>query len=526
MNPELNADDIGRELGLEGVGSVVTKVEAYCAHEERRLALTNQPKILALQAEIAILRDEARDLEERVRHAPPPGDPQTRRRRAAYYWAVTGILALAAFVFSLLAFDPYRLGWKSYLYSLGIAIVTPFLVEEVIERWNIERLVKALASIAFVAAILSLIFLAVIRGDLLAHEVRTTSSVIVSDTTDQAPEPQNDFYGKTLMMLQLAMVFLTVAMELGAGLALHRAWRVTGDVGEDQAALREELRITRGRMVGLLAEMAHLRNEPAIFVARFWRNFYRAMLTHTVRNAMTKLFLAMALFVLPVFHAQATAEEHVTIVVLLDLTQSVAGAGPDGQTDFQKNVEGVTRLLAQVPVSSRVTVLGITGNSFSQPYILLRARVPDDPGYFNEREQAARVELVRAWKHRSADLRPQFKYTDILGALLVASQLFDEAPKTSRKALVVFSDMRHHTRDLDMESLRTAPTFAAFEKRLRGRNAARLARVEVYALGVDAAGKTLEYWQSLKRFWTEYLEDCGASLRSYSILREPPALPK
>src|SRR5205823_186799 len=129
-----------QELGFEGVGSVVTKVEEYCAHEEQRITLTNEPRILAIRAEIAILQDEERNLEERLRQAPPPGDLRSKRRKAAYYWTVTALLVIAAFVFSLLAFEPYRLGWKSYLYCLGIAVVTPFLVEEVIERWNAERL--------------------------------------------------------------------------------------------------------------------------------------------------------------------------------------------------------------------------------------------------------------------------------------------------------------------------------------------------------------------------------------------------
>src|SRR5260370_8690051 len=100
------------------------------------------------------------------------------------------------------------------------------------------------------------------------------------------------------------MAFLAGAMELGAGLALHRAWRVTADGGEDWKALREELKSVRGRMVALLAEMTLLRNEPAVFVARFWRNFYRAMLSHTVRNAMTKFFLPPPLSVLPLLHCK------------------------------------------------------------------------------------------------------------------------------------------------------------------------------------------------------------------------------
>lgn len=142
---------------------------------------------------------------------------------------MTIILALAAFIFSLLAFDPFRLGWKSYLYCLGIAVVTPYLIEEIIERWNAAGLVRALATLAGIAALLSLILLAIIRGDLLAHEIDTTNQTVITDDTDTAPpqQPQNDFYREAVALLRLAMALLAVAMELGAGLALHKAWHTT-----------------------------------------------------------------------------------------------------------------------------------------------------------------------------------------------------------------------------------------------------------------------------------------------------------
>jgi hypothetical protein len=88
------------------------------------------------------------------------------------------------------------------------------------------------------------------------------------------------------------------------------------------------------------------------------------------------------------------------------LTKSVAVKGPDGTTEFQKNVAGVTRVIAEVPAGAHVAVIGITDRSFAQPYILLSATVPNDAGYFGERLSAARNELVRVWKLRSAQLHP------------------------------------------------------------------------------------------------------------------------
>jgi hypothetical protein len=221
----------------------------------------------------------------------------------------------------------------------------------------------------------------------------------------------------------------------------------TEDWGKPQERLTELLQ----RKVSLAYEVTMLQNEPVIFVNRFWNNFYRAMLSHTARSAMTKLLLVIiALLVLMV--RPAIAESQLNLVIAVDLTQSVAVHAPRQPSEFQKNIEAVTKLLAQIPSSSRVTIIGITDQSFAQPDILLSAAVPDDPGYFSERLSAAHIRLVQAWKERSSRLGPRFRRTDILGALQVASQLFNSQHVASKKVLVIYSDMRNSTPDLDLES--------------------------------------------------------------------------
>jgi hypothetical protein len=42
----------------------------------------------------------------------------------------------------------------------------------------------------------------------------------------------------------------------------------------------------------------------------------------------------------------------------------------------------------------------------------------------------------------------------------------------------------------------------------------------VHVLGVDAASKSMGYWQGLRDSWTMYFKDAGADLRSYSVLRQ------
>jgi len=518
-NPELNAEDIGTDLGTEGVGGVVANVEAYCAHEERRIALTNEPKIVALRAEAPWLLDEARDLVDRLRLAPPPGDLRSRRRKALYSGCVAALLVLAGFVFSWYSFEPFRLGFKAYLYCLGVAVVTPFLVDKVIAWWKAETLIKSLAAAACAAALASLVLLAVVRGDLLAEAIKDSSSVIVFDDAPQQPAPsENTFYERTVPLLRLVMALLAVAMELGAGLALHEAWRLGSDSKEDWPKLRKRLAEVRARLGAVASEITALEGEPQVFSARLWRNFYRAMLTQTIRSAMTKLLVALTA-VLLVAHGHAVAESHTTLVIAVDLSQSVGVRVPDQKSEFQKNIEAVTVLLGQVPGDSQVTVIGITDHSFTQPDILLSATIPADAGYFGERLRAARSELVRVWRTRSAKLQPRYRSTDIIGALMLAGQILERP--AARKILVILSDMRHRTVDLDLESPPTVPAFARF--RTAGKAAdIELSTVEVSVLGVDGAGKSIAYWESLHRFWAEFFRANGATLKDYSALRSLP----
>lgn len=517
---EFDAVDIGRQLGADGVDSVVSKVEHYCAHEERRIMLSNHPSILGLKAEFSLLRDEERGIEERLRHAPPPGDLRHHRRKAIYAWTITAVLTVSGFLFALLSFDPFQLGWKSYLYCLGIAAVAPFLVEKLLDASRMEAAVKILTIVAATAGIASLMLLAVIRGDLLAQQVENTPTVVI-DNAQPMTQPANTFYGSTLSLLQLATVLLSLAMELGAGLALREAWSRLPQDSEDWQKLREELRRVHQRMVTLVAEVTALEDEAALFAARFWRDFYGSMLTHIVRSAMTKL-LVLLLGIALIPHAYAATKPHLNLVVAIDLTKSVAVKGPDGRTEFQKNVTGVTRLLAQIPAGAHVTVIGITDHSFAQPYILLSASMPDDPGYFGERLNAGHNQLTQAWKMRSTPLRPRFTSTDILGALLLASQIFSQQPaNTSEKMLVLFSDMRHHTHDLDLESPAAMSALQSAKKDSKI-PPVDLHQVQVYALGADGAGTPTAYWENLERFWDRYFQGCGASLNRFSVLRTLP----
>jgi len=404
MHQETQVQTPGEELGRTAVAEVLSKAHNYCDHETQRIALTNNSKIGALRAELALLHEEQKKLQERLQRALPAGDLKDRRRKAIYYWSVTAFLAVAAFFFSLLAFDPYRLGWKSYLYCSGIAVISPFCVEKFLEVWASPRLMKALATIACLAALSSLVLLALVRGDVLAQAARSVTSVI-SFSDAPASQPDNTFYDRTLVLLRLLMALLALAMEIGAGLALYEARRLGSVSGDDPGRIAEAQKAVEATMVSKLEELKRLENASAVFQNEFWRDFYRTLSDGLTRRSLVRLsifVLCVALVVVP----RADAADRLNLVIAIDLTQSVAVKGTDQKQEFQKNVDAVSRLLATSQPGARITVLGITDRSFSQPSILLSAELSDDPGYFGERLQAARSSLVIAFRKQPSSLAP------------------------------------------------------------------------------------------------------------------------
>jgi hypothetical protein len=521
MEPDVNGVEIGKQLGMESAEATITKVETYCEYEKQRIELTNQAKIVALKAEFSLLLDEERELRERLRHAPPRGDLRHRKRKSVYYWTVAFVLTAAALYFTLYTFEPFRMGSKAYLYCLGFAAAVPFLLGFALEKWNGGKLVKTITATACIAAVVSLVLLAVIRGNLLAQQFVNSNPVVIFDDAPAPPPPETDFYRTTLVLLRLVMALLAVAMDFAAGLALHEAWRMGSDNTEDWSQLEARFTELLARKVTLAYEVTTLQNEPAIFVNRFWSNFYRTMLSHTMRSAMTKLLLiAMTAFVL--MARLATAESQLNLVIAVDLSRSVAVHASGQPSEFQKNIDAVAKVLIQVPAGSHVTIIGITDQSFAQPDILLSATVAQDPGYFGERLNAGRSELIRAWNSRSRRLQPTFSRTDILGALVLASQLFAGQVVPCPMELIIFSDMQNSTTELNLD---TPSDMTRFSWTLTQRNVsvANLRSVEVYVLGVDSADRSIGYWQQLRDSWALYFRDAGARLRSYSVLREHSA---
>ncbi|HEV2523406.1 MAG TPA: hypothetical protein VGT24_13585 [Candidatus Acidoferrales bacterium] len=514
----------GEQLGMDGYDQLVERAVAVCHCERLRIELANRPLAIGKKAEYASELERNEELKARLYRASPPHEDRARQRRIIYFWSVASILVVAGFALTLITLEPYQLGIKGILYSVGIAIATPFLVEVALDKLASERLLRALVTVSGIVALVSLMTLAVIRGELLArHSQEDSAAVVIDDEEPQNKPAKTSFYDDTVPLLQVVMVLLAFSMEVGAGIAVHEARRVSANLGERYAELQRERDESGRKLAQLAEEIMRLEEEPERFAAQFWRDFHLAMLKRTVGTA-ARAFMVGSLGLLLLCATPAKAERPLELVVLVDLSRSVDAKGAGTRSEFQKNVSAVSQLLREVSAGAHVTVLGITDDSFGRPYFLLSATVASDPGYFGEKLGTARERLEASWKNRSRDIGPTFPATDLFGALIVASQIFQKAGAGRRDLLVIFSDMWQETGELNFGKVRQPCAPEVMEGVKARKLLANLRDADVYALGADSPGRTKVDWACIHEFWEQYFSEAGGVLRQYSVLRSVGAI--
>ncbi len=372
----------GAHLGHEAAEHIAKIAEDYCASQRQVLELANQPRINELRVEGQEVIRRKRDLEELLRRTPHPRDTRGRKLRAVACWAIGVVLTFVAFFFSLLSLEPFRLGFTGKLVCIGIALITPYAVHKLLGAYKSERLLNGIIALVFVCAAAGGALVAGIRADLLARQIQDTAPAVEIDG-EAAPSVETpvSFYEETKTSMRLLMVLLALAIDLVAGVAIYQAMEAWDDSGRDYSQVLENLAAVNVRWGELVSELTSRTNAPALFEAGFWRDFYRAMLTQSAKRAGSKL-LGICLCLVFLVGGKAFGQEKLNLVVAVDLTASESVKGHDGKSQFDKNMTAVERLLGSVPAGSKVSVIGITEDSFGRPYILLSATISGDAGYF------------------------------------------------------------------------------------------------------------------------------------------------
>jgi len=523
---EFDPSAVAVELGDAAVNQAIDHLEHVCAHEKRRREHINQAEITCLSAELALRIEEREELRAEIRRTPRP-DPMPRRS-PTWYAAIALVLVAAGFSFAHLALTPFGLGWQIWPYSAALAVVCAYATDETLEKCNCTRLVAAAALVSLVTSLAGLLVMALVRGDVLALYLKNAVAAGLTDGAAAASASGIDtvrFYETAARKLQLFFALLAVAMELATGLAVYEARKiVVPSVAVALAAMQERRRLVENEMLGLLHRVEFLKREASIFENQFIRDFYLGVIEGTAHRAIKRagpmigaLLLACAALCRP------AAAQSLDVVVGVDLSLSSAAKNYDGNLEYGKNVDGVARLIDGLPAAARFRVVGITDQSFSRPLILLAGQLPRDRGplEFIDQVAVARKKFGAQIRLVGRTAPPTYARTDVIGFLLVAADLLRESSE-ARRALVIFSDMRHSAPPPNIESPPVVPVGATLRMVERQNEIADLRTIDVYVYGVHAADKDVPYWQSLRSFWTQYFGKSGATLRCFSMMRDVP----
>ena len=441
-----------------------------------------------------------------------------------------GLLALTLFILPLI-------GWAVFLIKQRMEVSS--------------RAICGLGLAVVFCSVTAMAFLSVGRmvGVLLEEDRQQVTAAqptgeLTASSNDAAPSPMIARVKKLLSIATMvSVILLAVAGEIGAGLAFHEYYRhmtvvwtvwpyyreqaTLSDEIADNVARQEEVKrrpeILHAQLTAAGLEHEAAQMEKAAAEARAAEEKAAAKARAAAEAAekanslgrLVKIVLvAGGVFVLVLLAAAAVvlAEERHATVVILDLSTSMAS------DEFARNVQAVEGTIERLAPETRFVALGVTESSFSASPLFVETS-PKHTGRFGEYLSAWRGKAIREWRVVAERLQPSAKGSDILGALARASTEFAELPQAS-KTLILFSDMRHTGRGIDLETSRARPEMSSLEQR---QLIVRLTGVQVWMLGVHTLGIDIGQWQSLRAFWCQYFRKAGAEVKAFSPNRRAPA---
>jgi hypothetical protein len=324
--------------------------------------------------------------------------------------------------------------------------------------------------------------------------------------------------------MRLFLILLSLSLELAAGLALHEARLALKARKLQDSPERRRLAVVDREIGQIQSQIAFLRTEPQLFAYEFMRNLCIGLLDGATRHAKGSSKWPMTLAVLTFLGVGSMLRaQPIDLWDGLDLSATSRATGYDGAVAHSQNIEAAARIIASLPPGSRITVAGITDQSFSRPFILLTDVLPTDPGKLREYDQiaAARNRVAAAVRRIGGTVEPQFQTTDILGFLILAGMGFRDTPKM-RHTVLLLSDMRQSAAPIDIEHVGRVPSNSSLAQIAEHLLFADLQGALIYVYGAHAIGKDLQYWQSLRDFWAAYFARCHATLCTFSTMRETP----
>jgi hypothetical protein len=514
LKPEVDIVEEAYRLGEGAIKQAMDQLAELVYWEKRGAQLMNEPEITQLKARIASLFEHRQPLLELARHS-IPGDLATLRRRRWYYWAIAFFLATAGVFLAHLTLAPFALGWEVWPLSAAVAIVVAWWVDRTLEKFDNPAVVRVTCVVALSVSLAGVFLMALLRGDILLMYLKGLMDAETPGTADS-------FYQSAIPKLRILMGLLALAMELGVGMAAHEARKLALAIccRQDAERARKEALTLDDHLGALAHRHVYLENEPGIIEAHAKRNFLLGVFDGLKRNGLVHLMLIVSLL-LSLQPTLLLGGDRTCDVIGLDLSLSEATTGYDGTTDYEKNMDAVARFISLLPVDSSFTIMAITDESFQRPYTLLSGQIPASSGplQFYDQVAAKKRQIAAEVRRLGRSLKPTYQMTDVLGAVIAAGDVLRHSPAESKR-LVLFSDMRHYTQEIDIEHPIKIVVPQTLARVQQYNLLADLRGIDVYVLGVDGANKSACYWESLREFWVNYFKKAGADLKTFSMSRD------
>lgn len=421
-------------------------------------------------------------------------------------WAV--LMIIASLGSTIYVFQPFKAGPVAFLMIIGFVGVTTASMHCALKYYYEGKwLIFGISSIIALLAIFSHVHFASVRGNILETIFLNSAS----------------FYDSSISLFKFGLLLGALAIELGAGvflyLSLENLW------GPDVQDYRH-LKKCRKKMIHIASQMNYLKNLPRIAECKFIEGalFGEEQRKRNLNNdskgekakSLTVSFVVILIILLAVLSTSVFGDVATNnVVVILDLSMSSRNRDSTGGNSFQKNLMGIESVIKTIQPDSRFIVIGATEHSFSTPLILINSKIPREPGFFKEKINSAREKLLKDWREKSKNLKPEFRKSNIFGAVSLGAHLLEGS---NNGKLIIFSDLRHYAIGFDLESPKWLSPKPLLDKVEEEGLVPELKGVQVFCVGVSSHGKSPKYFKTLREFWTGYFEKSGAILRKYSIL--------
>jgi hypothetical protein len=525
MNSNSPHSQAAYRFANDGLGRILAWAGTYITDQRQSLEQANRAEIRVLQTKQGFLLDTWRELlrqDAAVRQREqPPGVPS-----GAWSLSVAICLTLGAFLIALKILEPFGLGWMGWVFCLALAIALPYSIDRFLQDFRRRTIVRIIISAALAMSLATALLFGMLRGDILARMLEGEAPVEIAGIDVQAEVPTKATDGEQLAAtLRRVWGLAALAFELAAGLALYdfREGRRIIDFGSLRR-LQKELMGVEKELLRVSQRLHQLLSQPASLEAAFWADFERGLQDGGSRPASVRRLGCWALGIfLTATAAQAADKLHT--VALIDLSKTQEAKNYSGTAEFNDNLRAVSTILTILPAGSRATMIGITDRSYINPLVLLDARTSLDAGVFASRLKSAHQTLMSEWRKLSRLLKPSFKETDLLGALRYAGEVLARS-EAQRKVVVILSDGRQYSAELDLESPKTIDVAKSLSEVEKQGLFVDLKGVEVFFFGAgDHSGKRgTHYTLALRVFWTAFIERSGGTLKVFSTTRDGDAL--